>query len=244
MLSSPGDRSYYGACARIMNGIPNRTTKRLGLIYDPPTLSVEYTIFCSETNEEINRHKKIYLRVKQVTIGFDPKVIAIALVKRYPYLFDNVSFRQLLRFITKLLKSSFNHRSESAIDDTQNLYNFKEKALSDDERKNMESESNKICALNRPEILKDMNISLVKSASPLASIILNENNKTVSEMAKYRLHTIGNLDLNKVSEQDLKKAKDEMDHVFLENRVEPSDEGYEFDKQVSFVDQDLDSSWD
>ena len=57
-----------------------------------------------------------------------------------------------------------------------------------------------------------------------------------------RLEEIG--DLNKASDEDVEKAKENMDHLFLENKLNPSDEKYEYDKRVSFTDQNLESSWD
>ena len=57
----------------------------------------------------------------------------------------------------------------------------------------------------------------------------------------------GQVDLNKVSEGDLDRAKKNMNNDFLKNRVRPGDDGYEFDKRVEFaVDEDAasDCSWD
>ena len=57
----------------------------------------------------------------------------------------------------------------------------------------------------------------------------------------------GQVDLNKVSEGDLDRAKKNMNNAFLKNRIRPGDEGYEFDKRVEFsVDEAAgsDCSWD
>lgn len=50
-------------------------------------------------------------------------------------------------------------------------------------------------------------------------------------------------DLNKVSEEELSRAKQAMNVLFESNRVETGDDDYEFDKRVDF-EAEMDSSWD
>jgi hypothetical protein len=52
------------------------------------------------------------------------------------------------------------------------------------------------------------------------------------------------LDLNLVSDQELKKAKDQMDKVFYANKINSDTEGYMYDKKVDFNEDQSDSSWD
>mmetsp|Transcript_23136 Transcript_23136/g.58638 ORF Transcript_23136/g.58638 Transcript_23136/m.58638 type:complete len:158 (+) Transcript_23136:73-546(+) len=54
----------------------------------------------------------------------------------------------------------------------------------------------------------------------------------------------GQPDLNKVSEEELKDAKAEMDVAFEQNRVKPGDAAFVYDKQVEFGEADSDCSWD
>jgi centrosomal protein CEP19 len=42
----------------------------------------------------------------------------------------------------------------------------------------------------------------------------------------------GDVDLNKVTDMELKLAKQKMDEKFLQNRVLPGDPGFEYDRQV------------
>jgi hypothetical protein len=50
-------------------------------------------------------------------------------------------------------------------------------------------------------------------------------------------------DLNKVSDEELKKAKAQMEIVYNLHRLKPDDERYVYDKRVDY-DPDSDSSWD
>jgi hypothetical protein len=52
------------------------------------------------------------------------------------------------------------------------------------------------------------------------------------------------LDLNLVSDQELKEAKDNMERLFCVNKIDPDSEGYTYDKRVDFNDVQSDSSWD
>jgi hypothetical protein len=52
------------------------------------------------------------------------------------------------------------------------------------------------------------------------------------------------LDLNQVSEQQLKAAKVEMDILFCANKINPDTEGYVYDKRVDFDEVQSESSWD
>ena len=58
-----------------------------------------------------------------------------------------------------------------------------------------------------------------------------------SEMSFYQS------DLNKVSEEELKNAKAQMEIVYNTHRLKPDDERYVYDKRVDY-DPDSDSSWD
>ncbi len=51
-------------------------------------------------------------------------------------------------------------------------------------------------------------------------------------------------DLNKVSEEELRKAKADMDTVFNRTRIRPNDDGYIYDKRVDFDEANMESSWD
>ena len=51
------------------------------------------------------------------------------------------------------------------------------------------------------------------------------------------------IDLNKVSDQELLKAKQRMDVIFDNQRLRPGDVRYEYDKRVDY-DPESDSSWD
>jgi hypothetical protein len=51
------------------------------------------------------------------------------------------------------------------------------------------------------------------------------------------------LDLNKVTEEQLKEAKAQMEVIYDEKRLKPDDSNYEYDKRVDY-DPESDSSWD
>jgi len=64
----------------------------------------------------------------------------------------------------------------------------------------------------------------------------------VDEKMKEQLAAYG--DLNKVSEEALVKAKEEMEEAFEANRIKKGEEGFEWDKRVDFQAGDEESSWD
>ena len=74
----------------------------------------------------------------------------------------------------------------------------------------------------------------------------NSVEKEEEEEPQNKIAIDGTVDLNRVSQEDLKAAKAAMDTDFLKNRVKPGDENYEFDKRVEFVQADNsdDDSWD
>lgn len=52
-------------------------------------------------------------------------------------------------------------------------------------------------------------------------------------------------DLNKVSDEVLKQKKKEMDQQFEQNQLKPGDEGYKYDKEIDFDDNDkVSCGWD
>ena len=53
-------------------------------------------------------------------------------------------------------------------------------------------------------------------------------------------------DLNKVSEEALKQKKQEMDELFEKNRLQPGDEGFEYNKEMDFGDESdkVSCGWD
>jgi len=52
------------------------------------------------------------------------------------------------------------------------------------------------------------------------------------------------LDLNKVSTEELKQKKDEMEVLFEANQVKPGEPNYEYDKEVDFELGKVESGWD
>lgn len=89
--------------------------------------------------------------------------------------------------------------------------------------------------------------------------LLHENQIPLSQLkrvlkklwSRKRIHTnkkdeqnYHDLDLNLVSDQELKKAKDQMDKVFYANKINSDTEGYMYDKKVDFNEDQSDSSWD
>mmetsp|Transcript_26310 Transcript_26310/g.48226 ORF Transcript_26310/g.48226 Transcript_26310/m.48226 type:complete len:137 (+) Transcript_26310:754-1164(+) len=56
--------------------------------------------------------------------------------------------------------------------------------------------------------------------------------------------TSDDLDLNKVSEYELNRAKECMDYKFKANQLKPGDPGYEYDLQVDFPPGMQGNDWD
>ena len=51
-------------------------------------------------------------------------------------------------------------------------------------------------------------------------------------------------DLNKLGEDQLKEKKAEMDVLFEANRIQPGDDGYEYDKEMDFSGSKIECGWD
>jgi len=233
-------------------------TKRLGLIYNPPTLLVEYSVFCSKVKKRTNRHKKIKIRIRDdytSTIEIDSTAVALALLKKYSHHFGGVKCQQLSRLIKNLLKSSLaqldikveeNDKREdqnvlSHADHSSEKIILKEKRYIKPKLDMSIDESQTKPLSSDDKIVVQHHISPV--LSPTVSYAMKKNEAViVSAMDKSHLESIGNL--NKCSEKDLEKAKDQMDIQFLKTRLQPGDEGYIYDKEVIFPSNDLDSSWD
>lgn len=54
----------------------------------------------------------------------------------------------------------------------------------------------------------------------------------------------GDVDLNKVTDIELKMAKQKMDEEFSKNRLKPGDPGFEYDKQIEFGPPTAKNEWD
>ena len=90
----------------------------------------------------------------------------------------------------------------------------------------------------------------VKKESPTEVETFDADDSSEEEEEKQPKATVaidGTINLNRVSQADLKAAKAAMDTDFIKNRVKPGDENYEFDKRVDFApadDVEDDDSWD
>ena len=92
------------------------------------------------------------------------------------------------------------------------------------------------------------NYSKVESLSDISALdgITNKEEEIEESVAPVAPHIplFEGEDLNKVSEEDLKEAKEQMNTLFDVNKVTPGKEGYQYDKRVDFVEAISESSWD
>ncbi|CEM20295.1 unnamed protein product [Vitrella brassicaformis CCMP3155] len=81
------------------------------------------------------------------------------------------------------------------------------------------------------------------SRPPLSWIHPQENGKQGDAAA----HDFSHVDLNKVSAEELERAKGKMEESFLRNQVKPGDDGFVYDRRVDFDSRGEpphDSGWD
>mmetsp|Transcript_3335 Transcript_3335/g.7523 ORF Transcript_3335/g.7523 Transcript_3335/m.7523 type:complete len:229 (+) Transcript_3335:67-753(+) len=83
---------------------------------------------------------------------------------------------------------------------------------------------------------------IISSSQPEEIPVVNRPTTSVLESEKEHLRMIG--DLNKVSPEELLRAKGKMNETFELTKVMPGDANYEYDKRVDFGDADEESSWD
>ena len=96
-----------------------------------------------------------------------------------------------------------------------------------------------------PTVIPTVALIEQKNNNKLDSLLAAKKNKINPKVAnpnKKYLSSFG--DLNKVSEEELIKAKDQMSDAFEQNRAKPGDEEYEYDVRMDFEDGDEESSWD
>ena len=75
----------------------------------------------------------------------------------------------------------------------------------------------------------------------------SDNNETDKYLDNHlSLNSDNENDLNKVSDEVLEQKKQEMDELFEKNRLQPGDEGFEYDKEVDFGDESekVSCGWD
>ncbi len=83
----------------------------------------------------------------------------------------------------------------------------------------------------------------IKSSSQPEKIpMVNKTISSVLKLGKEHLSITG--DLNKVSTEELLRAKGKMNEAFELAKVMPGDTNYEYDKRVDFEEPDEESSWD
>ena len=82
------------------------------------------------------------------------------------------------------------------------------------------------------------------STDEIKSIFVEDESKPSSDLSTDEIKSSAvEEDLNKVSEERLKQAKEEMNELYNAKRILPGEDGYEYDKRVDF--QALsESSWD
>lgn len=66
-----------------------------------------------------------------------------------------------------------------------------------------------------------------------ATLTSLSSNKPTSATPSY-LKEYGDTDLNKASDEDLRKAKSKMNESFQQTQLKPGDPGFVYDKRVSF----------
>ena len=71
------------------------------------------------------------------------------------------------------------------------------------------------------------------------------NNEGISKPQQaYSNYRTQQIDLNKVSDEENMKAKNEMNKYFEANRIKPGDPDYVYDKEVEFDGAKVTSEWD
>ena len=74
---------------------------------------------------------------------------------------------------------------------------------------------------------------------------LHQQTNEATDEGQISVTPLSDEDLNKATDEQLAKKKEEMDVLFESNCLKPGDEGYEYDKEVDFdVGQKMESGWD
>ncbi len=218
---------------------------RVAIIYDTPMLIVEYLRHQSGDDFDCSPvgttskfyHKKIRLKQEYLNDkSTNAETIAKDLKQSFPeYLeADRISIDRLIWLVGNLISVRQSVEQGPA-----------------------EQESNRNKSSSCSEKVEDKNNEhLIKNTRETTNAIGCEGEKEILEISTppelhhYNstkvtnsfLSSIG--DLNKVSAEELNKAKEEMNIVFDLNRLQPGDEGYQYDKRVDFQEELSDSSWD
>ena len=204
---------------------------KVAVTYHPPTFKFEYTRSGSLTKY----HKRINLANSEWRIASTEEFsreITKALVERYTELIQ-IPSKKIERLISKLLSRNPNLHLEKSVDAPMqvNMSISKGSLLVTPLRERPKLQRMNSCDVADNEATSRLQLH---SASQLVA--------TVSSKEKERLKAFG--DLNKVSEQELIAAKDEMTKVYEKSIVMPGDDEYIYDKRVDFHGPDEESSWD
>jgi len=204
--------------------------KRFGLRFDPATIVVEYLV---PSSGKLYHHKMKIVGLKHNSNNSD---VISSLRKKHPLYFGNnkISDNQLLSLVDKL-KSKLSNSEENTSSSTKPLNNIANNVF-----------GSKISPLH----------TNVPSAKPTSGFSISNRSSTNSTNSGYNLgnkkedksgNGFWDLDddedkevdyqttnLNKLSNEALKKHKDKMDVVFMKNQKRPGDPGFVYDKQEEF----------
>jgi hypothetical protein len=182
----------------------NIEVTKLGLIYNPPTLIVEYNSKLDSPKSKELHHRKIRFKTEIFNnddISSDD--IAAAISSDLPEYFEakHVSFSQLSKIIEKLITVYKRQDGKFIM-----KKDCSEESLSSSNKDNHSKREELSCKTKTSQSHKH---NLIDDLIPFGN-------------------------LNKVSEKDLSKAKEKMNVAFNSNKILPGDEGYQYDKRVNF----------
>lgn len=70
------------------------------------------------------------------------------------------------------------------------------------------------------------------------------NNDIEQDIDYYKYYDFENENLNKLNDSELKRRKNEMDHLYNKNAILPGQEGFVFDVRKDFNIEKCDPEWD
>jgi hypothetical protein len=232
-----------------------KTVTKVAVTYDPPVFKFEYrkgraklkyhknvdldlaayiNTFLIDEERKMHRQKDLASNVAATRITVSSREITTSLIESYDEL-QQVPPSKIECLIKKLLMA-------------HQLAGIEEDQQAEQGHVNMTIQSGflPVSPLRERPKLKRYDAVHERSLSVSTSKVAFDPRKTesqlVSSFQRDKLNRIG--DLNRASDEDLQRAKNEMNEIFQQVQVLPGDEKYVYDRRMDFEEPDEESSWD
>jgi hypothetical protein len=200
-----------------------KTVTKVAVTYDPPVFKFEYR----KGRAKLKYHKNVDLDLAAATrITVSSREITTSLIESYDEL-QQVPPSKIECLIKKLLMA-------------HQLAGIEEDQQAEQGHVNMTIQSGFLPVSPLRERPKLKHYDAVHETS--LSVSTSKVAFDLSSFQRDKLNRIG--DLNRASDEDLQRAKNEMNEIFQQVQVLPGDEKYVYDRRMDFEEPDEESSWD